>query len=150
MSKKKTVSISIALIAACLLVSGVALAGKNPATYTCAELIEVASGPTGELDLPDMARELADCPPADMTRSADIAKMVRLARTLPNSASMAELSVNCTAEDQYGGRRTLSHSLASLFHDPVTEYLRIFAIPGHLHQVVMVAHPLLAPRHPDP
>jgi hypothetical protein len=37
----KTRTISIALIAACLLVSGVALAGKNPATYTCAELLEV-------------------------------------------------------------------------------------------------------------
>jgi hypothetical protein len=37
----KTRTISVALIAACLLVSGVALAGKNPATYTCAELIEV-------------------------------------------------------------------------------------------------------------
>ena len=41
MSKTRTVSISIAVIAACLMVSGVALAGKNPATYTCAELIEV-------------------------------------------------------------------------------------------------------------
>ncbi len=41
MSKTKTVSICIALIAARLLVSGVALAGKNPATYSCAELLEV-------------------------------------------------------------------------------------------------------------
>ena len=39
--KSKTASISIALIAACLLVSGVAMAGKNPATYTCSELLEV-------------------------------------------------------------------------------------------------------------
>ena len=39
--KAKTATVSSALIAACLLVSGVALAGKNPATYTCAELIEV-------------------------------------------------------------------------------------------------------------
>ena len=37
----KTRTVSIILIAACLLVSGVALAGKNPATYTCAELLEV-------------------------------------------------------------------------------------------------------------
>lgn len=49
----------------------------------------------------DMARKVTDFPPADMTRSADIAKLVSLALTLPNSASMAELSVNCTAEDQY-------------------------------------------------
>jgi hypothetical protein len=41
MTKTRTVSICIALVAACLLVSGVALAGKNPATYTCAELLEV-------------------------------------------------------------------------------------------------------------
>jgi hypothetical protein len=43
MSKTKFVSASIALIAVCLLASGVALAdkGKNPATYTCAELVEV-------------------------------------------------------------------------------------------------------------
>jgi hypothetical protein len=43
MSKTKIVSASIALIAACLVASGPALAGKgkNPATYTCAELIEV-------------------------------------------------------------------------------------------------------------
>jgi hypothetical protein len=43
MSKTRIVFVSIALIAACLLASGVALAekGKNPATYTCAELIEV-------------------------------------------------------------------------------------------------------------
>jgi hypothetical protein len=43
MNKTKIVSASIALIAACLVASGAALAdgGKNPATYTCAELIEV-------------------------------------------------------------------------------------------------------------
>ena len=43
MSKTMIVSVSIALIAACILASGVALAdkGKHPATYTCAELIEV-------------------------------------------------------------------------------------------------------------
>ena len=43
MSKTRIVSASIALTAACLFASGVALAdkGKNPATYTCAELIEV-------------------------------------------------------------------------------------------------------------
>ena len=43
MSKTRIVSASIALTAACLVASGGALAdkGKNPATYTCAELIEV-------------------------------------------------------------------------------------------------------------
>ena len=42
MSRVRIVFISTALAAACLLVSGVALADKkNPATYTCAELIEV-------------------------------------------------------------------------------------------------------------
>jgi hypothetical protein len=42
MSKTMIVSALMVLIAACLLASGVALAdkGKNPATYTCAELIE--------------------------------------------------------------------------------------------------------------
>jgi len=39
--KSRVVSISVALIAACLLVSGVAMAGKSPATYTCAELLDV-------------------------------------------------------------------------------------------------------------
>jgi hypothetical protein len=39
----RIVSASIAVIAACLVASGAALAdkGKNPATYTCAELIDV-------------------------------------------------------------------------------------------------------------
>jgi hypothetical protein len=43
MSKTRIVIASIALIAACLVASGTALAdkGKNPATYTCAELIDV-------------------------------------------------------------------------------------------------------------
>jgi len=43
MSKTRIISISITLMAACLMASGAALAGKgkNPATYTCAELIEV-------------------------------------------------------------------------------------------------------------
>ena len=43
MSKTRIVSASIAVIAACLVASGAALAdkGKNPATYTCAELVEV-------------------------------------------------------------------------------------------------------------
>ena len=43
MSKTKILAASIALIAVCLLASGAALAdkGKNPATYTCAELVEV-------------------------------------------------------------------------------------------------------------
>jgi hypothetical protein len=43
MSKTGIISTSITLIAACLMASGAALAGKgkNPATYTCAELIDV-------------------------------------------------------------------------------------------------------------
>jgi hypothetical protein len=43
MIKTMIISASIALMATCLLASGVALAdkGKHPATYTCAELIEV-------------------------------------------------------------------------------------------------------------
>ena len=43
MSKTRIIAASIALIAACLVASGAALAdkGKNPATYTCAELIDV-------------------------------------------------------------------------------------------------------------
>jgi hypothetical protein len=43
MRKTRIVTASIALIAASLLTSGAALAGKgkNPATYICAELIEM-------------------------------------------------------------------------------------------------------------
>jgi hypothetical protein len=43
MSKTTIVSASVAVIAVCLVASGVALAdkGKSPATYTCAELIDV-------------------------------------------------------------------------------------------------------------
>ena len=43
MSKTGIISTSITLIAACLMASGAALAGKgkNLATYTCAELVDV-------------------------------------------------------------------------------------------------------------
>lgn len=48
-----------------------------------------------------MARKVTDLAASEMTRSADIASMVQLALNLPNNASVAEMFVNCGAEDQY-------------------------------------------------
>ena len=48
-----------------------------------------------------MARSITDQPPEDMTRPETVANMVRLALELPNTASVAELTVNCDLEDCY-------------------------------------------------
>lgn len=47
----------------------------------------------------DMAKGLTDKDPATMTQPADIARIVGLVLDLPNTASIAELPVNCTIED---------------------------------------------------
>lgn len=49
----------------------------------------------------EMARKATDFAPSDMTRCVDVASMVQLALNIPNNASMAEMFVNCSAEDQY-------------------------------------------------
>lgn len=49
----------------------------------------------------EMARKVTDFPASEMTSCADVATMVRLAVNAPNNASMAEMFVNCSAEDQY-------------------------------------------------
>ncbi len=47
----------------------------------------------------DMARGLTEKDPATMTQAADIARIVGLVLDLPNTASIAEVPVNCTIED---------------------------------------------------
>ncbi|TVQ52622.1 MAG: SDR family NAD(P)-dependent oxidoreductase [Rhodobacteraceae bacterium] len=49
----------------------------------------------------DMARGLSAMPPSAMTRPEDVARLVALALDLPNEASVAELAVNCQAEDSF-------------------------------------------------
>jgi NAD(P)-dependent dehydrogenase (short-subunit alcohol dehydrogenase family) len=49
----------------------------------------------------DMARGLTDRDAAEMTDPADLARLVATVLNLPNSASVAELSVNCQAEELY-------------------------------------------------
>jgi NAD(P)-dependent dehydrogenase (short-subunit alcohol dehydrogenase family) len=46
----------------------------------------------------DMARAITDFAPADMTAPEDVARMVGLALDMPNTASLAEMGVNCTLE----------------------------------------------------
>jgi len=46
----------------------------------------------------DMARAITDYPAGDMTRPEDVARMVHLALDMPNTASMAEMAVNCMPE----------------------------------------------------
>jgi NAD(P)-dependent dehydrogenase (short-subunit alcohol dehydrogenase family) len=47
----------------------------------------------------DMAASLADLEPSAMTQPRDIATIIANTIELPNSASMAELLVNCRFED---------------------------------------------------
>jgi NAD(P)-dependent dehydrogenase (short-subunit alcohol dehydrogenase family) len=47
----------------------------------------------------DMAAGLADLPPDAMTQPGDIATIVVNTLELPNTASMAELLINCRHED---------------------------------------------------
>jgi len=49
----------------------------------------------------DMARAITDFPSEDMTRPDDVARIVQLALDLPNSASMAEIAVNCSREGSF-------------------------------------------------
>ncbi|MFT3974652.1 MAG: SDR family NAD(P)-dependent oxidoreductase [Amaricoccus sp.] len=49
----------------------------------------------------DMARGLTARGEADMTRAEDVAALVAMALDLPNTASVAELAVNCQAEELY-------------------------------------------------
>jgi NAD(P)-dependent dehydrogenase (short-subunit alcohol dehydrogenase family) len=46
----------------------------------------------------DMAMAITDTPPQMMTQPDDVARLVELALDLPNSASVAEMSVNCGVE----------------------------------------------------
>lgn len=49
----------------------------------------------------DMARAITDFPPEGMTPPEAVARMVQLALDVPNSASIAEMAVNCTAEGAF-------------------------------------------------
>jgi NAD(P)-dependent dehydrogenase (short-subunit alcohol dehydrogenase family) len=49
----------------------------------------------------DMARDLVDLDPEAMIQPDDLARMVRLIIELPNSASVAELPINCQLEDSF-------------------------------------------------
>ena len=47
----------------------------------------------------DMARPVANRPDSEMTQPADIARLVGMLLDLPNTASVAELAVNCQSEE---------------------------------------------------
>lgn len=47
----------------------------------------------------DMARAITDFPPEAMTQPDDVARLVQLALDLPDTASVAELCVNCQPEE---------------------------------------------------
>ncbi|EPX84803.1 SDR family NAD(P)-dependent oxidoreductase [Salipiger mucosus] len=49
----------------------------------------------------DMARAITETDPAAMTQASDLAELVRTAIELPNTASVAELSVNCQLEELF-------------------------------------------------
>jgi NAD(P)-dependent dehydrogenase (short-subunit alcohol dehydrogenase family) len=49
----------------------------------------------------DMARGLTDRAEAALTSPADVARLVAMVLDLPNTASVAELAVNCQAEELY-------------------------------------------------
>ena len=49
----------------------------------------------------DMARALTDRADSDMTQPEDVARLVALALDLPNQASVAEIAVNCQAEESF-------------------------------------------------
>ena len=48
-----------------------------------------------------MTRGVADIAPEDMTQPENVADMVGLALDMPNTASLAEMTVNCDPEDQF-------------------------------------------------
>ncbi len=49
----------------------------------------------------DMARAITDFTPTDMTRPEDVARMVHLALDMPNTASLAEMAINCSPEAHF-------------------------------------------------
>lgn len=49
----------------------------------------------------DMARALTDRDPAELTSPADVARLVEVVIDLPNTASVAELTINWQAEELY-------------------------------------------------
>lgn len=49
----------------------------------------------------DMARALTEIDAGEMTQPQDIARLVRLVLELPNSASIAEIPVNCALDDSF-------------------------------------------------
>ncbi|MCZ0811644.1 MAG: SDR family NAD(P)-dependent oxidoreductase [Pseudomonadota bacterium] len=49
----------------------------------------------------NMTRGVTGIAPEDMTQPENVADMVGLALDMPNNASVAEMTVNCDAEDQY-------------------------------------------------
>ena len=49
----------------------------------------------------NMTRGVSGIAPEDMTQPVNVAEMVELALDLPNTASLAEMMVNCAPEDQY-------------------------------------------------
>mgnify|MGYP005871214973 CR=1 FL=1 len=49
----------------------------------------------------DMARGITDFPSEEMTRPADVARLVELALNLPNSAALSEVTVNCQLDERF-------------------------------------------------
>ncbi|MEI4261301.1 SDR family NAD(P)-dependent oxidoreductase [Roseovarius sp. D0-M9] len=49
----------------------------------------------------DMAEAITDFPAGEMTQPGDVARMVKLALDLPNTASVAEMAVTCQREASY-------------------------------------------------
>ncbi|MFD2741615.1 SDR family NAD(P)-dependent oxidoreductase [Sulfitobacter aestuarii] len=49
----------------------------------------------------EMTRAVTDLTPEEMTQPEDVAAMVRLALDMPNTAALAEMTVNCELEDQF-------------------------------------------------
>ncbi|APX26258.1 hypothetical protein Ga0080559_TMP5158 (plasmid) [Salipiger profundus] len=48
-----------------------------------------------------MARAITETDPVEMTQASDLAELIRTAIELPNTASVAELSVNCQLEELF-------------------------------------------------
>lgn len=49
----------------------------------------------------EMAHDLTDQPPGELTQTADIARIARLVLELPSTASIAEIPVNWTVDDSF-------------------------------------------------
>ncbi|MFD0860157.1 SDR family NAD(P)-dependent oxidoreductase [Roseovarius aquimarinus] len=84
---------SVSKFAAVALTHGIRQAGWDKgirATAICPSFVNT-----------DMAEAITDYPAKDMTQPEDVARMVLLALSLPNTASVAEMSVSCKAEPNY-------------------------------------------------